>query len=813
MKRPTRQTPILVCALLGVMVAGQATAVDLRYQADGDWTNTVAVDLTYGWQGGGSGPGGLPGEADTARLNWGGMAGNTVTLSTVAPLIKNFQFGVNESGYLIVNAGGVLTAGVGANNSSVGNNNLGCIGRMTVNTGGQVIVTNVLFVGNGTHGFVTNDGGNIRVTSHLWVGAATGINGEVWITNGGVMNIGGNIGLGTKDGTLPSGGTGKVYVNNGGILNLTTINSGTSIQTGSVLDISGSGVVVINSDRVSRISAYTNAAKITAYGGAGTVGIDYNNTNVGKTTLWAIAPPAPPPTNCIWIATSGAGTWNQGANWDSGVAPLSITKANFNLPGAISCTVTSSAVADYVVMGENGPGGTLNIASGGSLVCGGGGTNVIGLNSNALMVVENGGSATFAAQLRIGLDPDSDGTLVMNGGTVSVSGMFDLGGNGGKGTAQIKGGTLNLAQFADYASMGAAALLDITGTGKVVINGDHKFAMDGYVTITGQVTNSSGAGLVVDYNIINVGKTTIYPADLYLPPAQVTWAPMDNPSTTGLWDECANWRGGGGLCPGSVTYVLFETPDAIPCTVTNAAFAGVVRMGISGPGGTLIITNGGSLVCATLDWNAVAYHSNALMIVEDGGSASFAYHLWVGFNPDADGTLIMNGGTVSVGGAFGLGFSGGKGTAQIHGGTLNLAQWNDTQAIQGASLLDIAGTGTVLMTGNHLNSVSNYISAGKITANGGAGTVAYGYDSSLNQTILQVAPPQPSITGVAVSGGNATITCQTTPGHFYAVQSSTNVSPTAWTRVAGTTTNATGASVTLTFPVSGDQRFYRTVSP
>jgi len=127
--------------------------------------------------------------------------------------------------------------------------------------------------------------------------------------------------------------------------------------------------------------------------------------------------------------------------------------------------------------------------------------------------------------------------------------------------------------------------------------------------------------------------------------------------------------------------------------------------------------------------------------------------------------------------------------------------------------LDIAGTGTVLMPGNHLNSVSNYVSGGKITANGGAGTVAYGYDSGLNKTIVQVAPPRQSVTAVSVSGGNTTLTYQTTAGHIYHIESTTNLSPTAWARVAGTTTNATGASVTFTFPASGDQRFYRTVSP
>ena len=64
------------------------------------------------------------------------------------------------------------------------------------------------------------------------------------------------------------------------------------------------------------------------------------------------------------------------------------------------------------------------------------------------------------------------------------------------------------------------------------------------------------------------------------------------------------------------------------------------------------------------------------MMVENGASVSLGYHLWVGLDPGSDGTFIMNGGTVSVAGMFGLGWQGGKGTAQINGGTLNLAQWS-----------------------------------------------------------------------------------------------------------------------------------------
>jgi hypothetical protein len=163
---------------------------------------------------------------------------------------------------------------------------------------------------------------------------------------------------------------------------------------------------------------------------------------------------------------------------------------------------------------------------------------------------------------------------------------------------------------------------------------------------------------------------------------------------------------------------------------------------------------------------------------------------------------------------FGLGWNGGKGTCIItNGGLLNCAQWNPTDSIKGASSMDLTGTGTVLITGNYVSSISNYVANGKITANGGAGTVAYGFDSGANITTIQVAPSRQSVTGVTASGGNTTLTCQTTAGHIYHIESTPSLSPTAWTRVTGTTTNATGASVTFTLPAGSGQTFYRAVSP
>ena len=810
-------------ALLGALVADQAMAGNPRYQNSGDYNATVAVTGSYGWQNGALGPGGLPGIGDVFRCNW---ANNLVTLTNVAPLVTGFQLGVDQSGRLQVDAGGLLKT---TGSSYVGNNNI-CTGQLIVNTGGEVDVTNILFVSNqaNTTGILTINGGKVLCTSHLWVatGSAGSGSGTIYITNGGSLAVGGNIGLGTINASSASGGKASLFVQDGGLLSLNQMNSvttgtGGSIQPNSVLDISGSGVVTLPGNYVSTISGFTNVLRITAYAGLGMVGIDYNNTNVGKTTLFAIAPLAPPPTNVVWNPAanpSGTGKWNEKANWTGGAAPASVTKVNFNVVGAIPCTVTNAAVADYVVMGENGPGGTLIITNGGSLLPASTvSASVIGLNSNALMVVENGGLASFGADLNIGLDPDADGTLLMNGGTVSVAGMFGLGWQGGKGTAQIKGGILNLAKWdVSGQSIQGASVLDVSGTGRVVINGDQTYSVNYYVSI-GQITNHAGPDtLVVDYNNINVGKTTIYPLGVYIPPAQVTWNPALNfPDTDGLWNNFTNWTGGVG--PSNVTLVTFNVLDAIPCTVTNAAFAKMVRMGNGGPGGTLIITNGGSLTSSSADeWNSIGMNNTGLMVVENGGAASFGQHLWIGFDATAEGTLTMNGGTVSVNGMFGLGWNGGKGTALINGGTLNLSQWSagSPGSIAGTSVLDIAGTGKVVITGNYFTSVSNYISVGKITANGGP-NVFYSYDPGANKTTISAVllpAPQQSITAVSVSGGNVSLTYQTTHQHTYYLQSTPSLSPTSWTPVAGSTNAATGVPVTFTFPVSGGQRFYRTVS-
>lgn len=829
MKKTTPKNSILVCALLGGIVAGQALAADIRYKASGDYNSFLAAGNVgaNGWQNVAGVPG-LPGALDGARFNWGN---NTVTLTNVAPTVTRFQMGVDEGGGLVVDNGGSLTTTA---SSTIGNNYTGAgvvTGFLTVNAGGVVNAGGgSLKLGAGPaasmgnlRGVLTLNGGALTNSGHLWVGNSTNTIGTINITNGGVLSmlgVGGDgmLGLGTGNAATASGGQGFVNVQNGGVLNLYNISgSGASIQPNSKLDISGSGVVTIPGDFTGVMSAYTNAGGITAYSGLGTVGIDFDNTNVGFTTLFAIAPASPPPTNVVWNPVANfpdvEGLWNVASNWTSVFVPASSIKATFNVVGAIPCTVTNAAAASSVVMGDNGPGGTLIITNGGSLVCGAGNPTSIGYNSNALMVVESGGSASFGSHLWTGFNPGSDGILEMNGGTVSVSGMFGLGWNGGKGIANINGGILNLSQWQETNSIQGDSVLNVAGTGVVVINGNQTVSVSNYIN-SGKITANGGVGtVVVDYGHIRVGKTTLYAFGLYVAPEQVNWNPAANPSSTGKWNESTNWTGS--TVPALNTKTIFNVPGATPCTVTNAAAARLV-MGDNGPGGTLIITNGGSLTTSAGDWSGIGYNSNALMVVESGGSASFGYHLWIGLNPGADGTLAVNGGTVTVSGMFGLGWSGGKGSANINGGTLNLAQWSDLNSIQGASVLNVAGAGTVVINGDRTISVADYITAGKITANGTT-NVAYSYDGGSDKTTITSAvlsaPPQQSVTAITVGGGNVSLTYQTTAGYVYYVEVTPSLAPATWTPVDGSTNTATGVPVTFVFPVGSGQMFYRTVSP
>ena len=148
------------------------------------------------------------------------------------------------------------------------------------------------------YGTLTTYSGSVKI------GHSAGTTGTLYIKSGANVTIGkpdifiGYDGNGTLDmdgGTLNaevhigyrSGSTGHVQLD-GGTINAATFDMRLSGGTGT-MDIEA-GTLIINGDVASTINGYVTSGYITAYDGSGTVNVDYNVTNAGKTTVTGTAP-------------------------------------------------------------------------------------------------------------------------------------------------------------------------------------------------------------------------------------------------------------------------------------------------------------------------------------------------------------------------------------------------------------------------------------------------------------------------------------------------------------------------------------------
>jgi hypothetical protein len=257
---------------------------------------------------------------------------------------------------------------------------------------------------------------------------------------------------------------------------------------------------------------------------------------------------------------------------------------------------------------------------------------------------------------------------------------------------------------------------------------------------------------------------------------------------------------------------------AMPCIVNSTIGGCQISIGDGGPSGVLIVTNGGNLSAGDITagdnddyaWTAVGYDNTGEMDIENGASVTFNYHLWIGLVTGATGTFIMNGGSASVAGAFGLGFSGGTGIAHINGGTLTLTQWT-ASSIQGSnSVLDIGG-GTVVIAGNQVASVESFIAAGQITAYGGNGIVLCNYNGTANTTTITgsgaSATNKQGYLSIQLSANNVELSWPAS-AVYYGLQSATNlIAPVAWQSLTNSVITTNGANEVI-LPLPNQATFF-----
>ena len=185
---------------------------------------------------------------------------------------------------------------------------------LTMN-GGTLSSGNWLMIGidtSGKAGSFTMNGGTVNLgqttagDGHLWIG----YNGNGTLTmNGGTINVPGKFGL-----AFAAGGIATVHLDGGTInaANFSMRESGTS----ATMDITN-GTLIVNGSVKSTIDGYVGSGWITAFGGTGTVSVDYNITNPGKTTVMATTGPSKaknpnPANNAVDVAPDANLSWTAG---------------------------------------------------------------------------------------------------------------------------------------------------------------------------------------------------------------------------------------------------------------------------------------------------------------------------------------------------------------------------------------------------------------------------------------------------------------------------------------------------------------------
>ncbi|MBN8457204.1 MAG: autotransporter-associated beta strand repeat-containing protein [Verrucomicrobia bacterium] len=397
------------------------------------------------------------------RFAFGGGNAKTVTFAGSGDWIFSGKFGNGGTG----SVASVSKTGTGT--LTINNNIQG------TNTGGALVNPGNVFVNSGT--IVVDSGGVVTTTAYSSVGQ-TGSNvgimtlkGNGSFVSGGDFNIGD---VGSSSGTLNIQDTASLSVGTGGGLFVGSANGSGSTASGVINQ--SAGTVTVNSTTDGRlVLGGRNSAAGT--GGSGT----YNLSGTGLLTNAGNA----------FIGGYGTGTVNQtGGTWNN-VGWVSIARQ------------TNST-------------GTYSISAGQINQTGGGMGIIVGeLGAGTLTVSGSGAVATSATGVvRVGNNASSNGTVNLNGGTITTAKVDTAGGtstfNFNGGTLKANAGSAIFLQGLTTANVrNGGALIDTNGNTITIAQLLLHSAIGGDAATDGGLTKSGAGSLTLGGANTYNGPTTV----------------------------------------------------------------------------------------------------------------------------------------------------------------------------------------------------------------------------------------------------------------------------------------------------------------
>ncbi len=317
-----------------------------------------------------------------------------------------------------------------------------------------------------------------------------------------------------------------------------------------------------------------------------------------------------------------------------------------------------------------------------------------------------------------------------------------------KSAAKATSGTAILKLFVKYWSADWGTSGELTETTWLLTDSyvEHEWAftipaeIDGGQFFIGyQLLNTDGSRWPVGDVTTLIDEIEVWETAVPVSGGAPIWNPAANSSSTGLWNESANWSDGRVPHNNKAT---FKVPGSQECVLKDSRYVSQIAIGDGDDGGTLRVADGGTLN-TTASWSVISWDAPGTMIVDAGGTVNFAERMLLGYMPTGDGIVILNGGTINVPAKTELGTNG-KGTLYVNSGVLNLANIDPTLSIKDGSLIDISG-GEINVGGNHTAEIDTYVAASKIIAKGGDNFVSVVYDADNDKTVVTVGlliPPK-----------------------------------------------------------------------
>ncbi len=208
--------------------------------------------------------------------------------------------------------------------------------------------------------------------------------------------------------------------------------------------------------------------------------------------------------NVYWMDAGPDHLWSTPLNWDTGTLPTSAENVRVNMvPGPT--IANEGAVGFEVKVGYSGLTGDLTV---------------------------DGGTLTITGTFGLGTSKDSNGTLNMISGTVTVGSTIYVGqygactvnmtggtitakslgiatkATGSIGDVNLDGGIITIRNLEMRSQAGAVGTMDV-GAGTLILDGNDLSTVQGYID-NGWITAYDGNGtLQLDYDVTNEGKTTL----------------------------------------------------------------------------------------------------------------------------------------------------------------------------------------------------------------------------------------------------------------------------------------------------------------